>query len=315
MTRKIQLVDPVIRLKITGRCNRSCYFCHQEGDMKGIDSIIANREFFDCIENLSNALGISRIILTGGEPMLHPQLSGIISGIKADEISLTTNGIRLYNTDQWHDFKERGLTKVTISIHDVSLDKFLQLETKKRNRNWAEKSLNNQLQNIVNVSAAGISTRVNTVVYNDYASVLQTINALRFLKRICNFEIRLLNNLTQLTISQKILLRIYETLKVEEVRVSQRFGSSNVTTYYRAKDGFEFSTKVSFPYFFGLVCGGCLIRKSCFEGFYGVRVEARKGEYFVRLCLYKQSSDVLMSWKYFIDSGLAEKIRRASSQK
>ncbi len=82
-----------------------------------------------------------------------------------------------------------------------------------------------------------------------------------------------------------------------------------MTRYYEASDGFHFSTKVAFPYFFGGICDGCAIKKSCFEGFYGVRVERRADEYFVRLCIYKQTPDVVMPWQEFLGSGLAGKLR------
>lgn len=314
MTQKFRMTVPAIRLKITGKCNRSCSFCHQEGDMKGVENVIVDEKFFNCIEALTNILDVSRIMITGGEPTLHPQLKEIISNIKAKEISLTTNGIKLYNVKQWHKFKKAGLKKVTISINDVLPEKFLQLEIKNHRRKWAETSLNNQLQNVVNLGMVGIPARVNAVVYSNYVSICEVIEKLRFLQRVKYFEIRLLNDLSHAKISQEIISKVCDTFKVKEMQVYQRSGSSSVTRYYHAKNGFKFSTKVSFPYFFAPICNDCCIKRSCLEGFYGVRVEKREGEYFIRLCLYKQSPEILMPWKVFINTGLAEKIKAVSKK-
>ena len=314
MTQKFKMTVPAIRLKITGKCNRSCAFCHQEGDMKEIEDVVADEEFFDCIKTLTSILGVSRIMITGGEPTLHPQLKEIISNVKAKEISLTTNGIKLYNIEQWQILKKAGLKKVAISVNDVLPEKFLQLEIKNRQRKWAETSLNNQFQNIINLEIVGIPTRVNIVVYNNYISVYEVIEKLRLFQKVNYFEIRLLNDLNHVEISQGIISKVCDTLKVKEIQACQRSGSSNVTRYYHAKDGFKFSTKVSFPYFFAPICDDCCIKRNCLEGFYGVRVEKRKGEYFIRLCLYKQSSEVLMPWKVFINTGLAEKIKAISKK-
>ncbi|MEK7635929.1 MAG: radical SAM protein [Patescibacteria group bacterium] len=315
MAQKFRMTVPAIRLKITGKCNRSCSFCHQEGDMKRIEDVVVNEAFFNCIETLSNTLGVSRIMITGGEPTLHPQLKEIISSVKANEVSLTTNGIKLYSIKQWQNFKKAGLNKATISINDVSPERFLELETRKRHWEWAEKSLNNQLQNIINLGIAEIPVRVNVIVYSNYISICEVIEKLKFLQRVNYFEIRLLNNLNQIEISQEIISKVRKTLEVKEIQIYQRSGSSSVTRYYRAKDGFEFSTKIAFPYFFTQICDDCSIKQNCLEGFYGVRIEKIKEEYFVRLCLYKQSSDVLMPWKVFVDTGLAKKVKTISAKK
>ena len=156
MDQKFKMSVSAIRLKITGKCNRSCSFCHQEGDMKWIEDVVVNEEFFNCIKTLSSVLDVSRIMITGGEPTLHPQLKEIISNVKAKEVSLTTNGIKLYNVEQWQKFKKAGLKKVAISINDVLPEKFLQLEIKNRQRkNYKDHrqspvfggSENNQTQN------------------------------------------------------------------------------------------------------------------------------------------------------------------------
>lgn len=131
-TRSITM--PALRIKLTGRCNRSCSFCHEEGDMKRIEDIVADEFFFQCVKNVMEKTGIKRVMLTGGEPTLHKELKAIISGLKSfsKEISITTNGINLISVNEWVNLKDNGLTKVIISIHDTSANDLLRLESKKR---------------------------------------------------------------------------------------------------------------------------------------------------------------------------------------
>ena len=91
------ITPPAVRLKITGNCNRSCFFCHQEGDMEGIFNISPDIKFFECLDNMISALCINRIMVTGGEPLLHPQLLEIINGIKSNHAELK----RKHNFIKW----------------------------------------------------------------------------------------------------------------------------------------------------------------------------------------------------------------------
>src|SRR3989344_6871850 len=97
---RFKLTMPAIRVKLTGICNRSCSFCHEEGDMKGIYSIKADKKFFNCLHTLMDVLEVRRIMLTGGEPTVHPQFREVVSGVNAEEISLTTNGIKFKTVEE-----------------------------------------------------------------------------------------------------------------------------------------------------------------------------------------------------------------------
>lgn len=310
--KKRQITSPAIRLKVTGICNRSCSFCNKEGDMEGISSIRPDQELFECLNALFKTLNIQKVMITGGEPTLHPQLLEIISGIKAPEISITTNGTLLKASEEWRNLRRCGLTKVVVSINEVSPERFLIAESQKRNLNWALNSLQNQIKNLVNLYEAGLPTRVNTVAYGEIKSVKQVFEFLRTLQSTYQFEVRLLNDLTNVKQSQEVISYIIAELGAEPIHSYRRAGSSNVTQYYRTENGFEFSTKLSFSYFFEPICKSCIIRerKECFEGFYGPRVELRQGGYYIRLCLYQQTSNVLMPWEKFISSGLANELRK-----
>lgn len=316
MANSIRITSPAIRLKITGICNRSCSFCNEEGDMKGVLSVRPDRELFECLDTLFKALNIQKVMLTGGEPTLHPQLLEIVSGIKTSEISITTNGTLLKSSEEWRNLRGCGLTQTIVSISEVSPERFLATETRKRSLDWATTALQNQIKNLVNLHQAGLPTRVNVVAHGEMKNVRQVFDFLKTLRSTYQFETRLLNDLTNINQSQEVISSIIAELKAKPVNSYRRAGSSNVTQYHKAENGFEFSTKLSFPYFFEPICKDCIIRErgECFEGFYGPRVELRQDGYYVGLCLYQQASNVLISWKKFIGSGLADQLRQTFTE-
>lgn len=305
-----QVTKPAVRIKVTGNCNRTCNFCHEEGDMKGILPVDADQEFFDCVHCLCQKLGISRVMLSGGEPTIHPALSDIIAGLNIEDISITTNGIKLIDAKIWQAYKSLGLKKVVISIHDAEPEQFIQLEAKPRTLAWGRRSLDNQLVNLQQICLTGLSARVNTVVYDGPWNATQVIRALETLHNQGHrFELRLLNNLAQPEQSLRDITQICWQYNTTPDGSYRRAGSSNLTNHFVSPTGFRLSAKISFPYFFGPVCDGCVLKKDCKEGFYGVRLERRPDGYYVRLCIYKHSPDVLLPWQEFLASDLAEQIR------
>ena len=76
---------------------------------------------------------------------------------------------------------------------------------------------------------------------------------------------------------------------------------------------FPFLTKMAYRYFFDPVCVGCLIKEQCHEGFYGIRIERRMSDYWVRLCIYKHTPDVLMPQEAFLKSELVKKLKDLAS--
>lgn len=304
-----QITKPALRLKMTGVCNRTCSFCNEEGDMRTIGSVQPDATLFDCVHGLMAALGISSVMLTGGEPTIHPDLQRIVEGIKATDISITTNGIRPMSKSEWSALHQAGLRKLIVSIHDASPQSLIQLETRARQFGWAVRALDAQRQNLATASEAGLNVRVNTVAYGSYEQVRLVLDTLSDLRREHQFGIRLLNDLANIEKSQRIIQDVCLALGAKEIGQERRAGSSNSTVTWETETGFQFSTKMAYRYFFDPVCAGCAIKQQCHEGFYGVRVERRGTDYWVRLCLYKQTPDVLMPWRSFVSSDLAKRLK------
>ena len=308
------LLMPAIRIKLTGVCNRTCSFCHEEGDMKRIQNISPTDDFFTCIRQIMKKTDIQRVMLTGGEPTINPELINIICGLKefSDEISITTNGIKKISLEEWKRFKEVGLTKVIISIHDTLAGDLQNLESIKKTLSWAKNALANQYQNVKDVISADVYSRINIVVYNGFEKTYNSVKKLLDLQMNNIPEVRLLNNLTQPFESQWIIKKIITKLNAYEVGKYQKAGSSNVTSQYVTSNSKVLSVKLAFPYYLEGICKNCLIQDKCYEGFYGIRVERIKNNYYIRLCIYKQTSDVLIPWQDFIQSSISTEVKKGN---
>ncbi len=124
-----KLIDPYgrvisyLRLSVTERCNLSCIYCRSNplecGKGQGKEMLTVD----DCL-NIGQAaveLGMTRIRLTGGEPLVRPDILKIITGLSAipglKDLSLTTNGI--YLDKMAFDLATAGLNRVNISLDSL----------------------------------------------------------------------------------------------------------------------------------------------------------------------------------------------------
>lgn len=111
-----------LRLSITDRCNLRCKYCMPEAgvavkphtDMMSYEEIIA-------FAHLAAKAGISRIRLTGGEPLVRKGVVDLVASLNTieeiSEVSITTNGILLAQYAQ--DLFDAGLRRVNISIDSL----------------------------------------------------------------------------------------------------------------------------------------------------------------------------------------------------
>ncbi|RLI79032.1 GTP 3',8-cyclase MoaA [Archaeoglobales archaeon] len=112
-----------LRIAITNRCNLRCIYCHHEGvDFRDFNEEMSVRE----IERISKAffdLGIKKIKITGGEPLLRKDIVEIINSMPPfKEISITTNGTLLAKLAD--ELKEVGLSRVNISLDTLNEHKY-----------------------------------------------------------------------------------------------------------------------------------------------------------------------------------------------
>jgi cyclic pyranopterin phosphate synthase len=116
-----------LRLSITDRCNLRCRYCMPE---EGVESVghggVLSYEELLRIAAASARLGIKKIRVTGGEPLVRKGVVGFIKQLAelpgTPEITLTTNGLLL---DQMAaDLKQAGLSRVNISLDTLRADRF-----------------------------------------------------------------------------------------------------------------------------------------------------------------------------------------------
>ncbi len=117
-----------LRISVTDRCNLRCRYCMPEA---GYADIIPREEIlsFEEIVRVAEAaakLGIRKIRLTGGEPLVRHNVVDLISKIHEiegiEEIGITTNGILL--PEMAEDLKKAGVTRVNISIDTMDPEKY-----------------------------------------------------------------------------------------------------------------------------------------------------------------------------------------------
>jgi len=128
-------------IDVTYKCNSSCYYC-QWGELTK-SSMEINYEKLLIPENTLSALGIERVVLSGGEPLLHNRIIDIINYYNqknVDSIILLTNGI-LLNLSKLQLLLEHGLTGVTFSID--SLDYEIAKKSKNLTKEVHQKIINN----------------------------------------------------------------------------------------------------------------------------------------------------------------------------
>lgn len=120
-----------LRISITDRCNLRCRYCMPEA---GVSNLIPHSEIlsFEEIIRLTKAaakLGIKKIRLTGGEPLVRNSVNDLISKINEidgiEEIVITTNGVRL--AEMADDLKKAGLKRVNISLDTLDPKKFAEI--------------------------------------------------------------------------------------------------------------------------------------------------------------------------------------------
>ena len=119
-----------LRISVTDRCNLRCAYClppagvrwRPRADLLSITEIVR-------VVEVAAGLGIRKIRLTGGEPLVRPDLPALVRAIACvpgiEEISLTTNGMLLEKLAA--PLAEAGLKRVNVSLDTLDPEKFRRL--------------------------------------------------------------------------------------------------------------------------------------------------------------------------------------------
>lgn len=148
-----------LRISVTDRCNMRCGYCMPKNNTKWFDSTeVLTFEEIVRLTSIFASLGIEKIRLTGGEPLLRPSIENLIKSIanihNIKSIGLTTNGLLLLDTVEV--LKSSGLDSVNISLDSFKEDRFKMIT--------GINGLNKVINSIQKAKDAGLDVKINMVV-------------------------------------------------------------------------------------------------------------------------------------------------------
>lgn len=151
-----------LRISVTDHCNLNCVYCSVGSVPQLPRSGILSYEEIQQVVQVAVSLGINKARLTGGEPLLRPDLSKLVRMIARiegiDDISLTSNGILL--SKYAVELKEAGLKRVNVSLDTLKEGRFKRITGKDK--------LGEVLSGIKAAHLAGLEpVKINMVVLRD----------------------------------------------------------------------------------------------------------------------------------------------------
>ncbi len=119
-----------LRLSVTDRCNLRCLYCMPEAEYSWLPKTdILTFEEIVRLTKVFVGLGVRRVRLTGGEPLLRRDLPALVAQLAAidgvEDLALTTNGVLL--ADQAEALRAAGLQRITVSLDTLDRDTFVRL--------------------------------------------------------------------------------------------------------------------------------------------------------------------------------------------
>lgn len=153
-----------LRISVTDRCNFRCRYC-MPAEVFGPDYAFLPSDKilnFDEIERLVKifvSLGVKKVRITGGEPLLRRDLTELIARIHrlegVEDIALTTNGTLLKKYAQ--PLAQAGLSRVSISLDSLNDERFFEM-------NGHRGKVSTVLEGIEKAAEAGLQVKINMVV-------------------------------------------------------------------------------------------------------------------------------------------------------
>lgn len=122
-----------LRISLTDRCNLRCIYCMpEEGVSQLSHDAILRIEDIERLVSIAAGMGISRIRLTGGEPLVRKGVIELVQAITntpgIERVAMTTNGILLPQMAE--DLKRAGLSRVNISLDTLDPEQFTMITRK-----------------------------------------------------------------------------------------------------------------------------------------------------------------------------------------
>lgn len=153
-----------LRISVTDRCNLRCEYCMPQEDYVWLErSELLSFEEIAALARVFASVGVEKLRLTGGEPLLRRDLHRLVSLLASipeiRDLALTTNGLQL--TQHANALREAGLRRITVSLDTLRPDRFTAL-TRRAGHNRV-------LEGITAAQAAGFtSIKINAVVMRGF---------------------------------------------------------------------------------------------------------------------------------------------------
>ena len=157
-----------LRISLTDRCNMRCRYCmprehFDSHDFLAKEEILSYEELTTVVESLI-PLGLTKVRLTGGEPLLRRDVCSFIEMLPKElDLAMTTNGILLERFAV--DLAAAGLNRVTVSLDALDVETFQAMGD-------TDEKPETVLRGIEAARMAGLSVKVNTVIragYNEHS--------------------------------------------------------------------------------------------------------------------------------------------------
>lgn len=160
------------RVSVTQRCNHACIFCHREGIFRFEEEAL-DPEDYGFLAKVSKTLGITKYKLTGGEPLVREDITGIVRELRyySDEVSLSTNGSLLKNKARF--LAEAGLDRLNLSLHSFKDEVFAYI---------ARAPLKPVMEGLIEALDVGLKVKINFVVMR--SNVDEILRLLDFASRM-----------------------------------------------------------------------------------------------------------------------------------
>ena len=148
-----------LRVSVTDRCNLRCAYCMPEEEYTWLPrGDILRYEEVTRLVRAFQRVGVERVRLTGGEPLLRRDLDQLVAQLAAleglREVTLTTNGLTL--ADSAGDLAAAGLTRITVSLDTLREERFREL--------CRRDGLDQVLAGVEAARRAGLPVKLNTVM-------------------------------------------------------------------------------------------------------------------------------------------------------
>jgi cyclic pyranopterin phosphate synthase len=119
-----------LRVSVTDRCNLRCHYCMPQEDYTWLPrEDLLRLEEIASLADVAASLGVDRVRITGGEPLLRRNLTQLVSMLAnrpwLTDLSMTTNGVLL--GDAAADLRAAGLHRLTVSLDTLRADRFVKL--------------------------------------------------------------------------------------------------------------------------------------------------------------------------------------------